>query len=361
MPGFGLRLQKLRERLEDRGLDAVVVTQPENRRYLTGFTGAYGTLFIAQDEAILITDFRYLEQAAKEAPQLQVVEALPDALAKELCNLASKSEAKRVAFESHHLPCAEYENWAEAADGFELVPTKDLVEGMRALKDEEELETIKHAVALGDAAFTHIKEIIAPAMTEKQLAWELEVYMRTHGAEGAAFDIIVAGGPNGAMPHAAVSDDSIQVGQPIVIDVGARFEGYHSDLTRTLYLGEPDYRFQEISDVVLKAQLAAEEGIRPGMSGREADALAREIITHAGYGEYFGHGLGHGVGLVVHEKPAAGRTSRDMLHPGMTLTIEPGIYIPGWGGVRIEDLVVIREDGVEILSQATKDPLVKVP
>jgi Xaa-Pro aminopeptidase len=192
------------------------------------------------------------------------------------------------------------------------------------------------------------------------VAWELEVYIRTRGAEGVAFEIIVAGGPNGAMPHARASDNIIHAGQPIVIDVGARFEGYHSDLTRTLCLGHPDQRFQEIYDLVLKAQLAAEEGIRPGMAAREADALARDIITEAGYGEYFGHPLGHGVGLAVHEKPKAGRASHDMLYPGMTLTIEPGIYVPRWGGVRIEDLVVIGEEGVEVLSQADKDPRAKL-
>jgi len=356
MQRFEIRLQKLRRELEVLGLDAIVITQPENRRYLSGFTGSAGTLFITQDEAILITDFRYVEQAPKQAPQFQVVEAAPDVLAKELSNLAAKAGVNRVGFESHYLPFSEHRDWAEAAAEFELVPTRELVEDMRALKDEEELDMIKRAVALSDAALAHTKGLIRPGMTEKEVAWELETYMRTHGAEAGAFEIIVAGGPSGAMPHAKASDDAIQVGEPIVVDVGARFEGYHSDLTRTLHLGDPDGRLQEIYDLVLKAQLAAEEGIRPGMSAREADALARDIITGAGYGEYFGHPLGHGVGLAIHEKPKVSKVSRDVLHPGMTLTVEPGIYIPGWGGVRIEDLVVIRQDGVEVLSQADKDP-----
>jgi Xaa-Pro aminopeptidase len=360
MPGIAGRLQKLRRALEAQNLDALIVTQPENRRYLSGFTGSAGTLFITQGGAILITDFRYLEQSAKEAPQFEVVEALPDVLARELSDLATETGARRVGFESHHVTFAEYGDWTAAAADYQLVPIKELVEEMRALKDEDELAKIREAVSLGDAALAHLRELIAPGMTEKEAAWELETYMRTHGAQGVAFDVIVAGGPNGAMPHAETSDDDLQIGQPIVIDLGARLDGYHSDLTRTLCLGEPDDQFQEIYDLVLKAQLAAEEGIRPGMPARQADALARDIITGAGYGEYFGHGLGHGVGLAVQEKPKAGKLSWDILYPGMTLTVEPGIYIPDWGGVRIEDLTVITEEGVEVVSQADKDPLVKL-
>jgi Xaa-Pro aminopeptidase len=360
MPGIATRLQKLRQELEAQNLDGMIVTQPENRRYLSGFTGSAGTLFITQAEAILITDFRYLEQSAKEAPKFEVLEALPDVLAGELSKLATKMGAKRVGFESHHLTFAEHGDWTAPPADYQLVPIKELVEDMRAVKDEEELARIREAVALGDAALAHLKGAIAPGMTEKEAAWELETYMRTHGAHGVAFEVIVASGPNGAMPHAKTSDDTLQIGQPIVIDLGARVDGYHSDLTRTLCLGEPDDRFQEIYDLVLKAQLAAEQGIRPGMPARQADALARDIINEAGYVEYFGHGLGHGVGLAVQEKPKAGRLSWDILYPGMTLTVEPGIYIPGWGGVRIEDLVVIGEEGVEVLSQADKDPRVKV-
>jgi Xaa-Pro aminopeptidase len=359
MPALATRLQRLRQALEAQSLDAMIVTQPENRRYLSGFTGSAGTLFITQEETILITDSRYLEQSAREAPQFRVVEALPDVLAKELRNLAAKTGTERVGFESHHLTFAEYGDWTAAADDYQLFPVQELVEDMRAFKDEQELDKIKQAAALGDAAFAHTKGIIAPGMTEKEVAWELETYMRTHGAEGVAFDIIVASGPNGAMPHAKTSDDTLQIGQSIVIDLGARVDGYHSDLTRTVHLGEPDDEFRKIYDLVLRAQRAAEEGTRPGMPARKVDALARGVITEAGYGEYFRHGLGHGVGLAVQEKPKARELSWDILQPGMTLTVEPGIYIPGWGGVRIEDLVVVTEDGVEVLSQADKDPFVR--
>ncbi len=356
-----LRLEKLRQELENRGLDAMVVTHPQNRRYLSGFTGSDGALVITPDQAILVTDFRYLEQAQGESPHFELAKATTDLFPKAVRELVAKSGVQRVGFESHHLSVANHSDWSAEAAGFELIPVKELVEEMRAIKDEGELEKIRRAVALGDAGMAHIRDFIAPGMTEKEVAWELEAHMRTHGAEAAGFDIIVASGPNGSMAHAPISDRVIQVGEPIVIDVGARVDGYHSDLTRTLVLGEPDARFQEIYDVVLKAQGAALEGIKPGMTGREADALARDVIEEAGYGEHFGHGLGHSLGLAVHENPRGSKVSEDVLRPGMTLTVEPGIYIPGWGGVRIEDLVVIREDGVEVLSQADKDPAITMP
>lgn len=355
-----LRLEKLRQELENRGLDAIAVTHPQNRRYLSGFTGSGGALFITQDQAILITDFRYLEQAQGESPHFELSKATTDLFPKAVRELVAKSGVQRVGFESHDLSLANHSDWSAEAAGFELVPVRDLVEKMRAIKDEGELEKIRLAAAIGDAAMAHIREFMRPGMTEKEVAWELEVYMRTHGAEAAGFDIIVASGPNGSMAHATVSDRVIQVGEPIVIDVGARVDGYHSDLTRTLVLGEPDARLQEIYDLVLKAQLTAEEGIRPGMTGREADALARDVIEEAGYGEYFGHGLGHSVGLEVHENPRASKVSEDVLRPGMTLTVEPGIYIPGWGGVRIEDLVVMTESGVEVLAHADKEGFVSM-
>jgi Xaa-Pro aminopeptidase len=357
---FDSRVLRLREELTARELDALVVTHPQNRRYLSGFTGSDGALFVTPGEAKLITDFRYLEQAERQSPGFELVEATPIELPDTLGELVRQTGVKRVGFESHEVAGADYTDWTTAVDS-ELVPVKELVEEMRAIKDQGELETIKQAVAIGDAGMAHIREFIRPGMTEKEVAWELEAYMRTHGAEAAAFDIIVASGPNGAMAHATISDRVIQVGEPIVIDVGARVDGYHSDLTRTLLLGEPDDRFQEIYDVVLRAQRSALEGIRPGMTGREADALARDVIEEAGYGEYFRHGLGHSVGLEIHEDPKASTVSEAVLQPGMTLTVEPGIYIRGWGGVRIEDLVVVREGGVEVLSGAERDMLISLP
>jgi len=213
-------------------------------------------------------------------------------------------------------------------------------------------------VALTDAAFAHLLAVIEPGMAEREAAWEIEAYMRTHGASQVAFPLIVAAGPNGALPHARAGDHAIQPGEPIVIDIGCVLDGYCSDMTRTICLGEPSAKYLEVWDIVLQAQEAAEAAIRAGTSGVEADSLARDLIKEAGYGEQFGHGLGHGVGLAVHENPRASQLSEDILQAGMVLTVEPGIYLPGEFGLRIEDLVVIREGGVEILTSTPKAPVV---
>jgi Xaa-Pro aminopeptidase len=360
MHAYETRVACLRELLQEQQVEAMIITQPENRRYLSGYTGSDGTLFLTGREALLVTDSRFTEQAARETAGWEIVEAVPELSGQDLRRLAASTEVTRVGFEAHHVTCAKHEEWAGAAPDLELVPTGKWVEGLREVKESGELDLIKQAVAIGDEAVAHIREFIKPGVTEREVAWELEVYMRTHGAEALAFDLIVGSGPNGAMAHATVSERAIEEGEPIVIDLGARVEGYNSDLTRTLVLGEPDERFQEIYGVVLGAQRAALEGIRPGMTGREADALARKVIVAAGHGEQFGHGLGHSVGLAVHEDPRAARSSKMVLRPGNTLTVEPGIYITGWGGVRIEDLVVVTEDGVEVLSQAAKEPVVSV-
>jgi len=349
-----MRLTKLREALTTEGFDAILITQPGNRRYLSGFTGSAGVLLISQDQAILATDFRYYEQVEKQAPDFRLAK-ITDEFKMLLPELVHQVGAKRVGFESAHLTVDQHQEWQEVAECFELVPTKELVEGIRAIKDENELSKIRKAIALADEALAHIAGFIEPGMTEKEVAWELEVFMRTHGAEKVAFDLIVASGPNGAMPHATVSERVIRAGEPIVIDLGAMVDGYNSDLTRTICSGRPDDRLKGIYDIVLEAQCTAEQSIRPGMTGKQADGIARQVIEEAGYGENFGHGLGHGVGLAVHEKPGVGRLSEDVLEPGMVFTVEPGIYLPGWGGVRIEDIVVMREDGVEVLTQASKD------
>ncbi len=355
-----MRLTTLREILTTEALDAILITQPENRRYLSGFTGSAGVLLISQEQAVLATDFRYYEQVERQAPDFHLAKVtgkfetiLPD--------LIQQVGAKRVGFESAHLTVDQHQQWQKIAENavstsrFELVPTKELVEKIRAVKDESELSKMKSAIALADEAIAHIAGFIEPGMTEKAVAWELEVFMRTRGAEKLAFSTIVGSGPNGALPHAGVSERVIQAGEPIVIDMGAVIDGYHSDLTRTICTGRPDDKFREIYDIVLEAQLTAEQNIRPGMQGKQADAIARQVIEEAGYGENYGHGLGHGVGLAVHEKPSAGRLSEDVLEPGMVFTVEPGIYLPGWGGVRIEDVVVLRGSGVEVLTQASKE------
>ena len=228
------------------------------------------------------------------------------------------------------------------------------MESLRAVKEPEEIELIKKAVEIADAAFEYIEGIIQAGMTEKHVAWEIEKFLRENGSQAVPFEIIVASGPNSALPHAKPSERVINPGEPVVIDMGAKFDGYASDLTRTICLGTPDDTFKKVYDIVLDAQLAAMSIIKEGMTGQQADSSARTVIEQAGYGEAFGHGLGHGVGLATHELPRLGPNSTEPLTSGMVFTIEPGIYLPGWGGVRIEDTVMMENGKVRVISKARK-------
>jgi Xaa-Pro aminopeptidase len=357
------RAQRLREALDTHGLDAILISQPENRRYLSGFTGSAGFLLVTADRAVLATDFRYYEQVSRQAPGWELAKItgyFQDLLPGLLADLG----VKRLGFESQHVTVDELYTWSAAVEGIEWLPLKKTVETIRAVKDEGEIEALRRAVQITDAAFAHLVGVIRPGMTEVEVAWQIESFMRTHGANKVAFDLIVAAGPNGALPHARPGDRVIQPGEPIVIDIGCAVDGYCSDMTRTICIGTsgaraPSPKYLEIWNLVLQAQEAAETGIHAGVTGAEADALARDVIRDAGYAEFFGHGLGHGVGLAVHEDPRASRLWPAAFEAGMTLTVEPGIYLPGEFGVRIEDLVVIREGGVEILTGTPKTPVIE--
>ena len=349
------RLAKLRERFGELGIDALLVTQSENRHYLSGFRGSAGALLITRDTALLAVDSRYWEQAERQAPDYEVFRIktrLHDHFGEMIEQVGGAPT--RIGCESAAVTVAMFAQWSEVGIAAEWVLTKDAVEAIRAVKDADELVKIRRAVALTDAGFDYLCGILRPGMAERKAAWELEAYLRTHGADALSFEIIVASGPNGAMAHHRAGDRVIQRGEPILIDFGIVVDAYCSDLTRTLSLGNGDATYAEVYQVVRRAQQAAIDGIRAGMTGVEADALARSSIGAAGYGDFFGHGLGHGVGLAVHEAPSAGRLATDKLPAGATLTVEPGVYLPGWGGVRIEDLVVVHEHGVEVLSQAHK-------
>ncbi len=358
------RLANLRAKLAQEGIDGLIVTRPENQFYLSGFAGGEyldATMLISADQAMLSTDSRYYEDVKQRAKDFTLFEAGYDKN-KVLGEFASFAKPKVVGFEMAHLTVATLKDWTKAARkaGFKLKPTTDFVEALRLVKEPAELAKIKRAVEITDQAFAHFCAVIKPGMTEKEGAWIIEKYMREHGADKIAFDLVVAGGPNGALPHAIPGDRKFQRGEPIVVDIGCRVDHYHSDLTRTICLGQADEQFNKVYKTVLKAQQAAEKKIKAGTKGKRADAFARAVIEKAGYGDQFGHGLGHGVGLAVHEGPRASKLSKDIYKPNMTLTIEPGIYIPGWGGVRIEDLVVITEGDVQIQSQANKEPLIKI-
>ncbi len=355
------RLARLREALVSTGVDALLVSQPEDRAYLSGFSGSAGVLLISQECALIATDFRYYEQVGIECPDYTLVQVTSTA-AEVLPGMLASAGVRRLAFQADHATFADVQSWSKAAPDFEWIPVKGLVMRLRAVKDATEAAILRAAIALADEALAAALAQARPGMTELELAWLIESYMRTHGAQAVSFDTIIACGPNGARPHARASDAPLVAGQPIVIDMGARVNGYCSDLTRTVCLGQPadPDKFWSVYNTVLRAQTAAEAAMRPGMTGPEADAVARDVIAAAGYGEFFGHGLGHGVGLAVHELPRVGRLSPDTLAPGNFVTVEPGIYLPGWGGVRIEDVVLITENGAEVLTQAPKTPIMSL-
>jgi len=351
------RLQRLRQVITEKGLDAFLVSHAENLRYLSGFTGSSGWLLISNNNAILATDFRYTEQARGEAPDYEITQ-VKGGLSNWLPDLLSDLGCQKLGFEANFVSYHSYHELSEAIKSkqinLELIPTTSLVEHLRSVKEPEELELISRAVELTDAAFEQAKSIIHPGVAEKEIAWELEKSLRRGGSEGVAFEIIVASGPNSALPHAKPSERLICFGEPVLIDMGARIGGYCSDFSRTLCCGETDKTLQEIYSIVLKAQTAAIEEISSGMDASRADGLARTIIEQAGYGDAFGHSLGHGVGLSVHELPVLAPNSSDLLIDGMVFTVEPGIYIPGWGGVRIEDLATLEKGRARVLTKSER-------
>ncbi len=350
------RLQKLRQRFDEKKIDAILISQPENRYYLSGFDGSAGYLFITPQDTILATDFRYLEQARTQAPDYEIFPITGDTEGW-FPKLVTELNLKNLGFESEHMTFAWYRQLTGILNKMQpkLVPVDGLVESLRAIKEPEEIEFITKAVEISDSAFNYIKDRIQVGMTEMEVAWEIEKFMRENGSQAIPFDIMVASGHNAALPHAKPSQRAIGSGEPVVIDIGARCEGYSSDLSRTICPGYPDATFNKIYDIVLGAQLAVMAMIKEGMSGGEVDQLAKTVIEEAGYGKAFGHGLGHGLGLAPHELPRLGLNSSDQLTNGMVFTIEPGIYLTDWGGVRIEDVVVMEDDKIRIISKARKD------
>ena len=350
------KLEKLRQLFQQHGIDGILITSTYNRRYVTNFTGTAGVALITADKALFITDFRYTEQAEKQAQGFEIVQHTGPII-QEVADQAKQLGIKKLGFEQDHMA---YSTWKQHEDAIEseLIPVSDLVEGMRLIKSEDEINIIKVAADIADAAFKHIIDYIKPGMAELEVANELEFFMRKSGAASSSFDIIVASGWRSALPHGVASDKIIETGDFVTMDYGALYNGYISDITRTVAVGEPSEKLREIYDVVLEAQLRAMNGIKPGMTGVEADALARDYITEKGYGEYFGHSLGHGIGLEVHEGPGLSSRSKAELKPGMVVTVEPGIYLPGVGGVRIEDDILITESGNETLMHSTKDLII---
>ncbi|MFQ5794471.1 MAG: M24 family metallopeptidase [Candidatus Bipolaricaulia bacterium] len=360
-----VRIEGLRKRLVEQNLDGFVVYNFEgsdraNLGYLTGFFGTTGILIVSSSQQVLMTDSRYLERARREHPDFEITEVDTNRI-EQLGARLEEMGLNQVGIGSKRTSYANYQRISDAAGSVELVPIEDQVEGLRQVKDDEELDRIGAAVALTDRGFEYVLETVSPGMTERELAFKLEFFLREQGADRLAFPIIAAAGERGAYPHVVPSNRRIGEGDLLLLDFGARSGGYCADLTRVVAIGERSERQQQIYEIVLQANQAAIAEIRAGVRAEAVDQAARRIIKAAGYQENFGHGLGHGVGLEIHEAPRLGSQSDDLLEPGMVVTVEPGIYLPDWGGIRIEDLVVVTENGYEILTGAEKKELQVVP
>lgn len=353
------RLDRLRARLAEHGVDAFVTAYGANRRYMSGFTGSAGMAVVLPSAAVLLVDGRYTEQARQQAPGWDVRQV--DAFYEALAEVLAEAGVRRCGFEEQRVSYYGWRQLQEKAGAVEWVPLAPTVERLRAVKEPHELAAMRRAIALADRAFTYILDELQPGVSERDVALKLEVFMRREGAEAVSFPPIVASGPNAALPHARPTRRALQPGDVVILDFGCVVDGYCSDLTRTVFLGPAGDRGREIYDLVLRAQEAGLDALRPGAVGRDVDGAAREVIKGAGYGSRFGHGLGHGVGLEVHEDiPRLSQRSETVLAAGMVTSVEPGIYIPGWGGVRIEDLAVVTEDGCQVLSAAPKE-LMELP
>lgn len=339
----------LRKIMESRDLDGVLLFSLENIRYLSGFTGSDAVFFLTPKEAFFLTDSRYWTQAEDEVYDSQIIRYKKKIDG--IVTLLSDLNLKRVGFESPSLPFSLYQSLVEKLGAqVELVPLERELRNLRALKDESELSLIRSAIEIASEAFLYTMKILKAGAEEQQLSLEMEFFMKRHGAEATGFDIIVASGSRSALPHGRASDKKIETGDFVLIDFGSRFKGYHSDQTRTVFCGSSSSEQRKIYEIVKTAHDRAIEKIRPGILICEVDQAARDYIQSQGYGEYFGHGTGHGIGLAVHEDPMVNGENQDLLQEGMVFTIEPGIYIPGWGGVRIEDMVRVTSTGAEVLT-----------
>jgi Xaa-Pro aminopeptidase len=330
--------------LEPLELDALYITRPENVRYLTGFPHPEDAqVLITPEGAFLLTDPRYPEAERESRIPARV-------LKREEREALFQDLRGRVGFEAEHLPYAALERLRELSPA-EWVPTKGVIERLRLKKSPEEVARIRQAQALAERALERALALLRPGVEEREVALEIEFFLRKEGAEGVAFPPIVASGARGALPHARASEKRLEPGELITLDLGAKVAGYHSDMTRTVALGKPSPEMRRVYEAVQEALEVALQGLKPGRTGKEVDALAREALGRHGLDRYFVHSLGHGVGLAVHEGPGLSPYTEEVLEPGMVVTVEPGVYLPGVGGVRIEELVLITEDGIELLSR----------
>lgn len=353
------RVQKTAVMLGDYGARALLVLQPENRYYLSGFTGSFGALLVTRDKSWFITDFRYLEQAREQTPHLEII-AMSDNLTDTLKGLVQDLALDTLAFEAHHVNYKLYATLAQKLTGVRLLPVENVIEKQRQCKENGELAAIARSMSLLDEGFDFICGLVQPGISEAELSLELELYLRRRGATATAFPFIIASGPRSALPHGTATGRVLAPGDVLTMDFGVILDHYNSDMTRTVALGRPPGELQKIYQVVLEAQLAGLAAVKAGVKASAVDAAARSVIESGGYGRYFGHSTGHGVGLAVHELPRLSPKDHTVLQEGMVVTVEPGIYIPGLGGVRIEDSVVVEKDGCRVLTSSFKDRLLEL-
>ena len=348
------RISYLRDQISKTEIDTLFISNKDNIRYYSGFTGTFAFLLISESKAIIITDSRYTLRAEEESPDYEIYKLKSgDNWIENSTNIA---KTKIIGYEGDYVSVNLLNQLQKKAE--KINKWKDFSEKItlgRIIKSDEETEILQKTINISDSAFNNVSKKIVTGMTEKDVGWEMEKEMRELGAESPSFDTIVASGINGSKPHHSPTDKLISDNEAITIDMGAKYKGYCSDLTRTIFIGDPDEKFKKIYTTVLKAQLISMETAKPDMTGEEIDKIARDIITSEGYGEYFGHSLGHGVGIEIHENPGVGPNSKNNIKPGMVYTIEPGIYIENWGGIRIEDMVIMTENGNNLLSHALKE------
>jgi Xaa-Pro aminopeptidase len=350
-------LARLREAMAREEIGAMLVSDPTNVGWLTGFTGTFGRAIVTPTEAIFVTDSRYTLQAEEEVRNMPSVSFASPKDGDEFTGDQVRAlGATSLGFEAATTTYGVWQRWSEKI-GVPLTPAKDFLADLRMVKSEEEVAKIRRACGVADACFEHVRRLIQPGVTEYDIALEIEFYTRRQGAE-VAFPSIVVSGERSARPHGKPSEKKLEPGDFLTMDFGARVEGYNSDITRTVVVGEATDRHKEVYETVLEAQMEALHAIRPGRLAKEVDRIAREILGTRDLAKYFGHGLGHGLGRVVHDGGRLSPTSDNVIEPGQVWTVEPGVYIPGFGGVRIEDDVVVTEDGIEILTHSTKELLV---
>lgn len=352
-----MKVNEIQALMRDKKLDALLVTDRYNMRYLSGCTADTGCLYISENRWVFLTDSRYTTQAKAECGErFQVLEVTADCgYAGHLRELTGIDQVGTIGYEDQVMTCAEAAHYQQETADLTWIPTGDMLNRLRYVKSEEEILLIEQAERIGDKAFDHILGVIRPGMTELEVAAEIEYVMKRQGAERLSFDTIAASGIHSAMPHAVPTDKKLENGDFLTMDFGCVYHGYCSDMTRTVVIGKATEKQKEIYHIVLEAQMAALDTVHAGMRGSKVDGIAREIIAQAGYGECFGHGLGHSLGLYIHENPRLSMMDDTILEEHMVETVEPGIYVPGFGGVRIEDVVVVERNGCRNLTHSPKE------